>query len=278
MSADVDEAVKDWVASPPHVYLKLKKALDDPRSSFKEFSGIIGHDPSLAARVLKIVNSPFYGLESKVETISHALRIIGTKQLTELVLATSVIDKFGDIPKRIVNMDSFWKHSIACGVAAKVIADRQGQRNLESFYLVGMLHDIGSLVIYKKFPSKAEEIVKRCKTNRENLFEVEREVLGSSHAKFGGRLLKGWGLPQSLFEPVYFHHRPKKSKEFPLITQVVHIADCIVDELKLGSSGETIPNPVKKETLKNLEYRELPVDLLKKDIEDQYYTALSVFL
>ena len=278
MPVDIDDAIKDWVASPPNVYIKLKKALEDPRSSFKEFSGIIGNDPSLSARVLKIVNSSFYGLEAEVETISHALGIIGTQQLTDLVLATSVVEQFDNIPRRIVNMDSFWKHSIACGIASKVIASLQGQKNLESFYLVGMLHDIGSLVIYKKYPAKAEEILKRCKDNKENLFEVEREVLGASHAKFGGRLLKKWGLPQSLCEPVSFHHRPKKAKEFSLVAKVVHIADSIVDELKLGSSGETVANPVKEEILNSLDFSELPVDLLKKDIEDQYYSALSVFL
>ena len=103
-------------------------------------------------------------------------------------------------------------------------------------------------------------------------------MLGASHAKFGGRLLKKWGLPQSLFEPVSFHHRPKKAKEFSLVAKVVHIADSIVDELKLGSSGETVANPVKEEILNSLDFSELPVDLLKKDIEDQYYSALSVFL
>ncbi len=278
MSVNVEEAVKDWVASPPHVYIKLKDALENPKSSFKEFSGIIGHDPSLAARVLKIVNSPFYGLETEVETISHALGIIGTQQLSELVLATSVVAQFGNIPKRIVDMDSFWKHSVACGVAAKVIADRLGQRNLESYYLAGMLHDIGSLVIYTKFPEKADKILKRCKETKENLFDVEREVLGSSHAKFGGQLLKGWGLPQGLYEPVAFHHRPKKSKEFFMLTQAVHVADSIVDELKLGSSGETAANPVKPEILNNLDFKELPVDRLKREIEDQYYSALAVFL
>lgn len=94
MPVDVDEAIKDWVHSPPYVYVKLNETLEDPRSSFKEFSSIIGGDPALSARLLKIVNSAFYGLESEVETISHALGIIGTEQLTQLVLATSVTKQF----------------------------------------------------------------------------------------------------------------------------------------------------------------------------------------
>ena len=275
---DVDEAVKDWVGSPPHVYVKLKEALDDPRSSFKEFSAIIGHDPSLSARLLKIVNSAFYGMEQEVETITHALGIIGTEQLTQLVLATSVTKQFTGIPENLVSMDLFWRHSIACGVTAKIIADWVGERNLESYYLAGMLHDIGSLIVYKKFPSDSEKVLRRCKENKEYLFDVEREVFGASHAKVGGKLLKGWGLPMSLCEPVFFHHRPNKAKEFPLATKIIHVADSIVDQMELGSSGEAIANPVSKKILNELGFSELPIERFEDQIKDQYYSAMSVFL
>ncbi len=278
MAVDVDEAIKDWVGSPPHVYVKLKKTLDDPRSSFKEFSAIIGQDPSLSARLLKVVNSAFYGMEQEVETITHALGIIGTEQLTQLVLATSVTKQFSGIPENLVSMDLFWRHSIACGVTAKIIAEWVGERNLENYYLAGMLHDIGSLIVYKKFSSVAEKVLTRCKDNKECLFDVEREVFGASHAKVGGKLLQGWGLPMSLCEPVFFHHRPNKAKEFPLVTKVIHVADSIVDQLNLGSSGEAIANPVSQEILNELGFEELPVEKFEDQVKDQYYTAMSVFL
>jgi len=278
MAITIQEAIKDWVVSPPHVYIKLKKTLEDPRSSFKEFSGIIGNDPALTARLLKIVNSSFYGLESEVDTITHALGIIGTEQLTELVLATSVTEQFPNIPERLVNMDLFWKHSIACGVTAKIIASWYGERHLESFYLAGMLHDIGSLIIYKKFPDDAEKVLARCKNKKENLFDVEREIFGASHAKIGGGLLKGWGLPSLLYEPVYYHHRPGKAKDHPLITKIIHMADSMVDEMKLGTSGEVVANPVKPKILKEFGFAELPIEKFEEDIKDQYYTALSAFL
>jgi len=278
MAVNIKEAIKDWVASPPHVYIKLKKTLEDPKSSFKEFSGIIGHDPALTARMLKIVNSSFYGLESEVETITHALGIVGTEQLTQLVLATSVKEKFSNIPVRLVSMDLFWKHSLACGVTAKIIADWYGERNLESYFLAGMLHDIGSLIIYKKFPEKAEEILERCKNKKENLFDVEREIFGVSHARVGGELLKGWGLPSLLCEPVYYHHRPKKAKDHSLITMIIHVADSIVDEMKLGTSGEAVANPVNAKILEELGFTELPVEKFEEDIKDQFNTVLSAFL
>jgi len=277
MAINVEEAVKDWVSSPPIVYLKLKKTLEDPRSSFKEFSEVIGGDPALVARLLKIVNSSFYGFETEIETVTHALNIVGTEQLTELVLATTVIREFKDIPKRIVDMLSFWRHSIACGVAAKIIAEAAGESHLESYYIAGMLHDIGSLVIYKKFPDKATEVLERCRSHKENLLKVELEVFGASHAKVGCQLLKGWGLPGRIYEPVFCHHRPKESKDHPMLTRIVHLADSIVDEIKLGSSGEPLANPVDPKIYEELGYDEFPAGQLEKLIRDQFFDAIKVF-
>ena len=278
MELDIKKAIKDWVVSPPHVYIKLKETLADPRSSFKEFSTIIMNDPALSARLLKIVNSPFYGLESEVETVTHALGIIGTEQLSELVLATSVTEQFNDIPKNQVSMDLFWRHSIAWGVTAKIIAAWYGERNLETYYLAGMLHDIGSLIIYKKFPEESGKVLARCKKNKEYLFDVERETFGASHAKVGGELLKGWGLAPILYETVSFHHRPGKAKTYPLIAMIINVADSMVDEMDLGTSGEAVSNPVKPKILKELGFSELPIEKFEGEIKDQFYTALSVFL
>lgn len=280
MEVDIQKAVKDWVASPPHVYMKLKKTLDDPRSSFKEFAVIIGNDPALSARLLKIVNSPFYGMKNEIETITHALGIIGTEQLSQLVLATSVTEQFPAIPQHLVSMDLFWKHSIACGVTAKIIAAWHGESDLESYYLLGMLHDIGSLIIYKKFPEVSEKILERCKNKKEHLFDVELEIFGASHARVGGELLKAWGLPPVLYEPVFFHHRPEKSKDYALITRILHVADSIADELKLGTSGEAVANPVDPKILQGLGLGldMLPIEKFKEEIMEQYESALSVFL
>ena len=195
MAVNIQEAIKDWVVSPPHAYIKLKKTLEDPRSSFKEFSAIIGNDPALTARLLKIVNSPFYGLECEVDTITHALGIIGTEQLTQLVLATSVTEQFPNIPERLVSMDLFWKHSIACGVTAKIIAAWHGESNLESYYLAGMLHDIGSLIIYKKFPEEAEKVLGRCKNKKEIYSMSSGKFLAPAMPKWAEHCLKAGVCP-----------------------------------------------------------------------------------
>ncbi len=144
-----NEVVADWIGSPPLVYRKLHQAMQNPDTSFEDFSSIISADPSLAVRLLRIANSPFYGLGSKVETIMHALSIVGIEQLKELALATILINQFKGIDRDLVDMQSFWMHSIGCGLAARTIAKNMGERHVEPYYTASMLHDIGILIIYK---------------------------------------------------------------------------------------------------------------------------------
>ena len=278
MTQKVDELIEDWVTSVPSVYVKLKQVLDDPESSFKDFARIINTDPALTARLLKIVNSPFYGYSEQIETVTHALNIIGTEQLSQLVLATTIKEQFGDVPRYLVNMDSFWRHSIACGVASRVLAKMMKEKSLDTYYVAGMLHDIGSLVIYKKVPQKAKAILARVKDNGENIFDVEREVLGMTHAAVGARLLRTWKLPTRLIEPVLFHHSPHLAKEFPLATALVYLADGVACQLKLGNSGEIHVPPFNPAILSSLGLREDFVREIQDTVKDQYYENLSVFL
>ncbi|MBL4665135.1 MAG: HDOD domain-containing protein, partial [Nitrospinaceae bacterium] len=112
----IQELFQDEIKVPslPEVFYQFKQAVDDPESSFEEIGEIIGHDPGLTVRLLKIVNSAFYGFPQQVETISHAIGIIGRQQLNDLVISTVVMDQFQNVPQSSFNLNSFWKHSIAC--------------------------------------------------------------------------------------------------------------------------------------------------------------------
>ncbi len=234
----LNEVVGDWIGSPPIIYHKLHKAMQDPDMSFGDFSDIISADPNLAARLLKIANSPFYGLDAKVETITHALGIVGIDQVTELALAAVMVQWFQGVSKDLVNMHSFWMHSIGCGLAARTIAKNMDERHVEPYYIAGMLHDVGSLIIYKEVPEKAQEILTRCKNEGLPQSTVEEEVLGFTHAQVGAIVFSDWGLPKSLIEAVQFHHYPSRAKEHPLYPAIVHLADIIAYEMNLGTGGE----------------------------------------
>jgi putative nucleotidyltransferase with HDIG domain len=135
-------------------------------------------------------------------------------------------------------MEKFWRHSMACGVVARSIAEFRGEKNIERFYLAGILHDIGRLVIFKKEPALARDAFYRSKEQQENIYLSERELMGFDHADVGRELLKAWQLPPRLVEAVGCHHQPQTAKEFPVDAAIIHTADYIVHVLKAGSDAD----------------------------------------
>ena len=227
------------VSSLPVIYTKINEAVNNPRSSMKDISDIIIDDPGLTSRLLQLVNSAFYGFPSKIDTVSRALSIVGTQQIRDLALATSIMSLFKGIPEDLVSMESFWKHSVACGLAAKILATyRRCEMNVERFFAAGIIHDIGRLIIYKKIPESAREMILRCKANRELLYLVEKEVIGFNHSDLGSVLVRFWNLPPSLEEVVAYHHSPREARRYPIETSVVHVADIIAHAMQMGNSGE----------------------------------------
>ena len=226
------------LSSVPLVYTRLNEAINSPRSSVGYMSTIISQDPGLSARLLHIVNSAFFGFPRKIDTISRAVIVVGTQQLRDLALATSVIKSFKRIPEKFVTIESFWKHSVACGTAARTIASLVGEQNVEQFFVAGILHDIGRLIILEKAPEKAEEIFQCASASDQMLFEAERQVLGYDHAAVGSSLIQNWKLPLSLEQIIGYHHAPELATRYGVETMIVHLADAIVHAMRIGSSGE----------------------------------------
>ncbi len=238
MAIKITDLVESWAASPPILYYQLREKLDDPDTSFDDLATIIQNDTVMSARLLKIVNSAFYGFDEKVDTLTHALNIVGTEQLTDLALAAIVTSKFGGIPRDLINMETFWMHSIGCGIAARKIAKLLSGVEAEKMYLGGMLHDIGSLILFKESPGDAKKILLRCKESGESLFKVEKEVLGYDHAEVGALLLTEWKLPERLVEMVRYHHQPANAGDYLEETCIIARADALVYEMEIGNSGE----------------------------------------
>jgi HD-like signal output (HDOD) protein len=271
-SADVQ------IPSLPDVYYKFKEAMDNPEGSFEEISDIIATDPGLSVRLLRIVNSAYFGFPSKIETISHAIGVVGLEQLNNLVISTVIMERFKGIPDSVMNMDSFWRHSVACGLAAKIISSHSGEVNTEKFFVAGMLHDIGRLIIALTVPFNILSVFMRCKSENISLHESEKDIMGFTHADIGKHLLKTWGLPVFLQEVVGDHHQPGKNPNFAKEASIVHVADHIVNTLTLGDSGESpFPFPMNQTAWKKLELR-ISREGLGKEISKDINSTLQVFL
>ena len=222
----------------PTIYYRIDNAIKDPRTSNSQIGDILSEDVGLSARILKLANSAFYSFPSKVDTISSAISIIGTKQLRDLVLATSVVKMFEGIPEDLVKLDNFWAHCIGCGVVARVIAGVNRESNVESFFVAGILHDIGSLLIYSLMPEEAVKIMYYSQTHKCSLHKAEKNCIGFTHTQVGGYLLKQWKLPKNLIEAVYYHHSPMSSRVYPSFAAAIHIADAVATAMEFGDGGE----------------------------------------
>lgn len=224
-----DDLIKDGVklSSPLIIFNQLQKAISNPETSFTEVAGIINKDSSLSLRLLKIANSSFYSFPATIETITQAITVIGTNQLRDLVLATTVLKAFKGIPNDLINMNLFWRHSIACGLASRIIATYRREPNVDRFYVSGLMHDIGRLILFMKIPKKANKALNLSQTKDKLLYDAERDVIGYDHAAVGGALLRAWELPESLEEAVAFHHSPSSATRYPAEAAIVHFADII---------------------------------------------------
>ena len=265
------------IASLPEIFLKINEMIDSPRHSAADIGRVISNDSALSARLLKIANSVFYGFPSQIDTISRAITVIGTHELRELILATSVIRSFKGIPNDLVTMEDFWRHSVCCGLAARSLAAYRGEQLVERFFVAGLLHDIGSLLVYRKVPELAREALLRAQHNNVPLFQAEQEVMGFDHAMVGAEILRKWKLPEHFQEATEFHHSPQRAQRFPSDTALIHIADVIADALQFGNSGDPHVPPMDPHAWQLAGLTDDVVSAVIADVENQFGHVLALF-
>ena len=206
--------------------------------------------------------------------------MVGTEQLSYLVLSTVVTDKFKSIPKSVLNIESFWEHSIACGLIARELASYKSNLEPEKFFVAGMLHDIGQIILCSKLPLLSMRFLLDLQSQSEQIDFLEKEELGFDHADLGASLLKKWNLSDFHVEMVAFHHKPNLSPHFAFDASILHFADVLANTMQLGSSGEKPVSPkIEEETWKSLGMSEkISLFDLKQKISKTYDETVSLFL
>ncbi|RPI41095.1 MAG: HDOD domain-containing protein [Betaproteobacteria bacterium] len=231
--ANVDALIDDVeeLLSLPDAAIRLNTLLTDPDATTAQIAEVVSLDPALAARVLRAVNSAYFGLRSRVDTISKAITMIGTSELHSLVLATSAAQAFKNISCKLIDMETFWQHSVRAALAARGFSESCLSRHRERVFLAALMHDIGKLVLYHQLPAESGRVLEAVNAG-EVQEEVELSVLGYTHADVGAALLERWNLPASLAVPVRYHHRyaeaPQFAKESALIylgSEVAHLME-----------------------------------------------------
>lgn len=187
----------------PVVAAKVMQLVEDERATAEELAKIVASDPAVAARVMKISNSPLYGCQRQTQTLPGAIMLMGFNTLKSIVMVAYLKDVF----KPVGLMEKMlWEHAFGAGLAARVIAADIRQVNPEEAFLAGLMHDIGKLIMYNQDKAKFQKVVERY-YNEDVWFEVaEKEVYPFTHAEVGGCVLKKWNFPDELVEAVLQHH------------------------------------------------------------------------
>jgi putative nucleotidyltransferase with HDIG domain len=227
--AELVKGVGDLV-SLPDVFIRINRLVESPDSTSDDIAKAVSQDPSFTVRLLRVANSPFYGFSSTVETVSRAVTLIGTSQIRNLALSTSVSRTFAGLPNELVSMDNFWHHSLYCALTARILARKVSKRSdPEAVFTAGLLHDIGELVIFNRLPAQAKEALLLVLDSGDELpvYEAERQTMGFDHAQVGGELARQWHLPPLLVDCIAFHHDIQQAQNCPRETAIVHIANIL---------------------------------------------------
>lgn len=268
----------DTVASVKQVYDRLFEVMDHPLSSATDIGRVIGEDPGLTARLLRLVNSPLYGFPTRISEVSHAVSVVGMVQLNDLALGTTFIHLFDNVPCELVDMESFWEHSVACGVCARILATERREPNVERYFVAGLLHDIGRPIMFLNAPDESRVALERARNTGELLVRVEADVFGFHHATVGATLLERWRVPRTISDAVAWHHQPALASRFPQETAVVHLADIMANALRLGSSGEHLVPPLAPAAWDRIGLSPATVPELLRQAEQHYRATLHAIV
>jgi len=222
------------LVSLPEISIKINEMVGDPNCSVTQIGKVIEKDAALTARLLKIVNSGFYGFSSRVETVSRAITIIGYHDLRDLVCAATISGIFARVSSDLVNLDNFWRHGIYSGILSKLIAGKCGVLHSERLFVSGLMHDIGQLIISYKLPEVMRMIVNLSEKTGLPLHEAEQQILGFTHADVGAELMKTWQLPQTQQNVARYHHNPFVAQENILEVTIVNLANLIAQIAETG--------------------------------------------
>jgi HD-like signal output (HDOD) protein len=265
------------LASFPDIYFRIKEVLEDDSASATRIAKVVSTDMSLAAKLIKLVNSPLYGFPQTIDSISRAVALVGAKELSTLALGISAINYFKDIPPELVDMKKFWRHSITCGILAKILAATQIGLSPERFFIAGLLHDVGRLIMFKKLPYASTEAMLFARENSIPLVEAERSTMDFCHTDISRPLLEAWKFPEGLSNMINFHHNPMEFPN-PLEPAIIHLADNLTNAMEIAQGGMYVLPGVDEQAWEILGIQADPV--LRDAVEqcqEQIDTILSAF-
>ena len=194
----------------PGIAMRILAAVRNAETSLKEIGDILATDPSLSAEVLKAINSPFYGLATKITSVSHAVNLLGIKTVKSLALSFSLVRNIRSKEANGFDYSNFWRNSLIAAVSAKILAEKVLPDFAEDAFFLGLIHNIGILAMNQCIPEQYKLVLKEKERTLCAYHEAENQILGFNHMQLGEYLAKSWGLPDTFFIPIRYHHEFKE--------------------------------------------------------------------
>jgi len=276
------EQIIDSMPSLSVTVAKILQITEDPASTANDLNQVITLDPVLTGKVLRLVNSAYYSLSNHVTSIVKAIVMLGINTIKNLAVSTAVLGTMGSIKqqKKGLNMDGFWRHSLAVGVTAKLIAIRMNvdSRMRDEYFISGLLHDVGKIVLNQQFPDPYLDCI--CESDRRQVpsWKVEQEQFGMDHAHVGALVAKKWKLSGPLAESIAYHHTPLDcGADARQVVYTVSVANafCVLNET--GFSGSRYTEEIPDTVATRLSLKEEELYSLQERIDEELEKA-SVFL
>jgi HD-like signal output (HDOD) protein len=255
----------------PRTVLRITELVNNPRTSAQDLAGVVVDDQVLTARLLRLVNSSFYGFPRKVSTVTGAIVLLGFDAIRNLLLTTSILELFSNKKRKTgFNREKLWDHSIGCAVGAKIIGSYLKYERIEELFVSGILHDIGKIVEMLFLPKDFAQIVSIVEKENILLFSAEERVLGYTHADIGGLLAQRWSLPAKIEAVIANHHQPDAADGFMLEAAIIHLADILCRALDIGSGGDNRIPPLNKSAWEVLELNISVIEPIMHEIETEF--------
>ncbi len=221
----------------PAIAFEVIKLTRDSSSTSKDIEKIIEKDPNLVSQILKMANSSFYGLSREVNSLNHAINLLGFVQVENIVMISVMLTSVKKLPlHKHFNRDKFLEHSFGCGVTAKIIANMLNLNFSSSEFSGGVMHDIGKVLLDLYAPDALDEILENAYKKGLSFYDSEMELYDMNHSLLGAKLLSIWGLPNELMDIVEYHHNPKEANN-KLLVSIVHVADLLTYSEGIGFGG-----------------------------------------
>ncbi len=237
----LEDAVGNLADMPalPTVIARLTRLIADPLTTASDINAALSSDPGLVARILKQVNSPFYGFSRRIATITNAVVILGFNQVRNLALSAFVFDAFGRLKDTRFDIGAFWSHSIGTAFLAAKLARECGTKLEEDAFICGLLHDLGKFIMARNAPAHIGSVLKTVEERDVLFLEAERIVLAYDHAALGAHAMEQWNLPESICQAVRHSHRPMEAPEHArTLACVTNAADIVARAMLIGSGGD----------------------------------------